>query len=106
MKLNGIDGIEINNIEMLRLTPYRAALNYNAEIDYSSHRIIAIGPINVVYLYCKAFMFKNEIPGSCCASGKVKLTPSVPPSEPLHLFVTGNGTDSKHFLTYIQQHDK
>ena len=57
MKLNGIDGIEINNIEMLRSTPYRAALNYNVEIDYSSQQIVAIGPMNVACQYCKAFNF-------------------------------------------------
>ena len=57
MKLNGIDGIEIKNIEMLRLTPF----NYNVEIDYSSQQIVAIGPMNVVCLYCKAFRFKSQL---------------------------------------------
>ena len=27
--------------------PYRAAFNYNMEIDYSSQQIVAIGPMNV-----------------------------------------------------------
>ena len=27
--------------------PYRAAFNYNVEIDYSSQQIVAIGPMNV-----------------------------------------------------------
>ncbi|CAG9773218.1 unnamed protein product [Ceutorhynchus assimilis] len=101
MKLNGIDGIEINNIRMLRLTP----INYNVEINYSSQQIVAIGPMNVVCQYCKAFKFKNEAPGLCCASGQVKLTPLVSPPEPLHSLVSGNGPNSKHFLTHIQQYN-
>jgi hypothetical protein len=81
MKLNGINGIKINNLEMLRikLSRYEVAFNYNVEIDYSSLQIVATGPMNAVRQYCKAFMFKNEIPGLCCASGQVKLTPLVPP---------------------------
>jgi len=41
----------------------------------------------------------------CCASGKVKLTPLVPPPEPLHSLVPGNEPDSKHFSTHIQQYN-
>ena len=51
--------------------PYRAAFNYNVEIDYSSQQIVAIGPMNVVCHYCKAFKFKNEADGLCCASGQI-----------------------------------
>ena len=79
--------------------------NYNVEIDYSSQQIVAIGPMNVVRQYCKAFKFKNEADGLCCASGQVKLTPLVPPQEPLHSLVSGIGPDSKHFLTHIQQYN-
>jgi hypothetical protein len=46
--------------------PYRAAFNYNVEIDYSSQKIVAIGPMNVVCQYCKAFKFENEADGLCC----------------------------------------
>lgn len=85
--------------------PYRAAFNYNVEIDYSSQQIVTIGTMNVVCQYCKAFKFKNEASGLCCASGQVKLTPLEPPPEPLHSLVSGNGPDSKHFLTHIQQYN-
>ena len=43
--------------------PYRAAFNYNMEIDYSSQQIVAIAPINVACQYLKAFKFKNEADG-------------------------------------------
>jgi len=74
--------------------PYRAAFNYNVEIDYSSQQIVAIGLMNVVCQYCKAFKFKNETLGLCSASGQVKLTPLVPPPEPILSLVSGNGPDS------------
>jgi hypothetical protein len=37
--------------------PYRAAFNYNVEFDYSSQQIVAIGPMNGVCQYSKAFKF-------------------------------------------------
>jgi hypothetical protein len=60
--------------------------------------------MNIACKYCKAFKFKNEADGLCCVSGQVKLMPLVLPPEPLHLLVSGNGPDSKHFLTHIQQY--
>ena len=50
--------------------PYWAAFIYNVEIDYSSLQIVAIGPMNIVCQYCKAFKFKDEADGLCCASGR------------------------------------
>ena len=85
---------EQNNVAFIL---YRAAFNFNVEIDYSSQQIVAIGPMNVACQYCKAFKFKNEADGLCCVSGQVKLTPLVPPAEPLHSLVSGNGPDSKFF---------
>ena len=37
--------------------PYRAAINYNVKIDYSSQQIVAIVPMNVACQFCKAFKF-------------------------------------------------
>lgn len=85
--------------------PHRAAFNYNVAIDYSSQLIVAIGPMNIVCTHCKAFKFTNEAPGLCCANGKVKLSTLVPPPEPLRSLISGNGPDSKHFLTNIQQYN-
>ncbi|CAH0397657.1 unnamed protein product [Chilo suppressalis] len=55
--------------------PHRAAFSYNVAIDYSSEKIVAIGLMNIVCPHCNALKFKNEAPGLCCASGRVKLTP-------------------------------
>jgi hypothetical protein len=67
--------------------------------------MVAIGPMNVACQYCKEFVFKNETPGLCFASGQVKLMPLVLPPEPLHSLVSGNRPDSKHYLTHIQHYN-
>ena len=61
--------------------------------------------MNVACQYCKAFKFKNEVDGLCCASGQVKLTPLVPLPEPLNSLVSGNGPDTKYLLTHIQEYN-
>uniref|UniRef100_A0A8D8QFU6 Helitron helicase-like domain-containing protein n=1 Tax=Cacopsylla melanoneura TaxID=428564 RepID=A0A8D8QFU6_9HEMI len=61
--------------------------------------------MNVVCPHCKALKYENESPGLCCASGKVKLAPLVRPPEPLYSLVSGTGSDSKHFLTHIQNYN-
>ena len=53
----------------LAFNPHQAAFNYNVELDYSSQKIVAIGPMIVACQYCKAFKFKNEADRLCCASG-------------------------------------
>ena len=87
------------------INPYRAAFNYNVKIDYISQQIVAIGPMNVACQYCRVFKFKNVADGLCCASVQVKLTPLLPPPKPIHILISGNGSDSKHFSTHIQQYN-
>lgn len=86
--------------------PHRAAFSYNVAIDYSSEQIVAIGLMNIVCPHYKALIFKNELPGLCCASGQVKLTLLVQSPEPLHSLVSENGPDSNHFLTHIQHYSE
>lgn len=83
----------------------RAAFCYDMSIDYSAYNCVAIGPMNSVCQYCKALKYKNEANGLCCANGKVKLIPLLPPPEPLYSLVLGIGTDSIHFLKNIQQYN-
>lgn len=67
----------------------REAFNYNHEIDYASHPFVVIGPMDKVCSHCNALKYKNETPGMCCASGKVKLPQLNPPPEPLSTLVSG-----------------
>lgn len=87
---------------LLRQNLNRAAFNYDPDIPYGSHKSVIIGAMTSVCRYCKSFKFKNEPPGLCCASGKVKLPTLNSPPEPLRSLVLGETAQSKHFLKNIQ----
>uniref|UniRef100_A0A1I8NL57 Helitron helicase-like domain-containing protein n=1 Tax=Musca domestica TaxID=7370 RepID=A0A1I8NL57_MUSDO len=87
------------------LNTHRAAFHYNRTIDYSADQSVAIVPISVLCPHCNALRYKNETPGMCCASGKVKLTPLTPPPDALNSLLSGSGRDSKHFLAHIQKYN-
>lgn len=80
----------------------RAAFNYNPDMPYSLHKSVVIGIMSKICRYCKAYKFKTEAPGLCCANGKVKLPALNRPPEPLCALVSGVTPLSKHFLTNIQ----
>lgn len=84
---------------------YRAAFNYNNTIDYASLPAVSIGVMNTLCEHCNAIKYKNETPGLCCASGKVKLPPLNLPPEPLRTLVSGTTAESKHFLKNIQSYN-
>lgn len=68
--------VSLDSIDLNRL-----AFRYNHETSYSSHTSIQIGTMTQICGHCKALKFSNEAPGSCCASGKVKLPPlQMPPA--------------------------
>jgi len=71
------------------------ALHYDANYDCSLHPNMVTGKIDTYCVYCNALKFKNETPGMCCASGKVKLLELHSPIEPLTLIET---SQSKHLL--------
>lgn len=81
------------------------ALHYDADINYSTHSSVAIGIMDVLCIYCRAFKFKNEAPGMCCARGKVNLPALHAPPEPLSTLVAGDTSISKHFLTNIRRYN-
>lgn len=87
------------------LNAHRAPFHYNRTIDYSADHSVAIGWMSVVCPHCKALKYRNETPGVCCASHKVKLIPLIPPPEPLRSLLSGTGAHSKHLLTQIQNYN-
>ncbi|GBP56890.1 hypothetical protein EVAR_41639_1 [Eumeta japonica] len=52
-----------------------------------------------------ALKFKNETPGMCCVSGKVKLPELHLPPEPLLTLLSGVTRESKHFLENIRKYN-
>lgn len=90
---------------VLPVSYIRAAFRYDSTIDYSADNNVMIGSMGVVCPHCKALKFRNESPGLCCASGKIKLAPLNSPPEPLNSLVLGSGIHSTHFLTNIQKYN-
>jgi len=43
------------------------------DYNYSILPTVVIRKMDKLCIYCKAFKFKYEAPGMCCAGGKVKL---------------------------------
>lgn len=81
------------------------AFQYDANYDYSQHPSVVIGTMEKVCAHCQALKFKNETPGMCCANGKVKLPELQAPPEPLATLITGETTQSKHFLANIRKYN-
>lgn len=91
-------------IRRARVAEYeRAAFQYDPNLDYDEASYI--GRMNVICRYCKAFKFRGETPGMCCASGKVKLPPLPPPPQALNELLSGNNNRSKHFLKNISRYN-
>lgn len=83
----------------------RAAFSYDATLNYAALDVVSIGSMSVVCSHCKAFKFKHETPGLCCANGQVKLVELNMPSEPLRSLLIGGTPESDHFLKNIQSYN-
>lgn len=83
----------------------RAAFQYDHAIDYRLNKNVDIGKMDLICQHCQARKFKTETPGMCCASGKVRLPPLNPPPEPLLSMLSGETTQSKHFLEKIRTYN-
>lgn len=89
-----------------RIILERAAFSYNATLNYAALDVDSIGSMSVVCSHCKAFKFKHETPGLCCANGQVILPELNPPPEPLRsLLLIGGTPESEHFLKNIQSYN-
>lgn len=82
-----------------------AAFRYDCTIDYSSHPLVRIGPMNDVCEHCGALKFAAETRGLCCLNGKVKLPVLTPPPEPLYSLLRGETPESRHFLANAQKYN-
>ncbi|KAJ8888899.1 hypothetical protein PR048_008393 [Dryococelus australis] len=63
---------------------YKAAFEYHATLDYSSHRlIIKMERMSIECRFCRALKWKVETAGMCCSEGKVSIPLLKKPVEPL-----------------------
>ena len=81
------------------------AFYYDSNYDYSLHPRVIIGKMDKLCGYYGALKFKNETPGMCCSGGKVKLPELHPSPEPLSTLVSGDTSESKHFLANIRKYN-
>ena len=98
-----IDNLRRRTIYLADLN--RAAFRYDCSNDYSLHRSVSIGQMDVVCEYCGALKFSGETPGLCCLNGKVKLPVLTPPHEPLYSLLCGETQESRHFLANTRKYN-
>ncbi|UYV66868.1 hypothetical protein LAZ67_4003184 [Cordylochernes scorpioides] len=79
--------------------------NYDSCKNYEQHPSITIGQMSIVCNYCKAKKFKDEPPGFCCKNGKVYLSPPQLPPDELFSLMSGNSSESNHFLRNIRKYN-
>ncbi|GIY14245.1 helitron_like_N domain-containing protein [Caerostris darwini] len=81
---------------LTRTSFFRLAFEYSADINYSAHSKIAIGPMDQICQYCQALKFRYEPPGMCCSLGKVVFLSLLSPPEPLQLLLAGKSNEAYH----------
>ncbi|UYV62971.1 hypothetical protein LAZ67_2002684, partial [Cordylochernes scorpioides] len=79
--------------------------NYDSCKNYEQHPSITIGQMSILCNYCKAKKFKDEPPGFCCKNGKVYLSPPQLPPDELFSLMSGNSSESNHFLRNIRKYN-
>lgn len=81
------------------------AFSYKTDYDYSKHKNVQIGKMNIICAFCKAKKFINESIGICCLNGKIKLPYLPVPPKPLNDFMSGNNPTSRNFLRNIRKYN-
>ncbi|UYV67627.1 hypothetical protein LAZ67_5001401 [Cordylochernes scorpioides] len=64
-----------------------------------------IHSLRVKPLFCGALRWKDESSGMCCSNGKVRLPLIDLPPEPLRSLLSGENSDSVHFLRNIRKYN-
>lgn len=81
------------------------AFQYVSSEEYQNHRDAVIGQMDQVCRFCDARKFLGEPVGLCCLNGKIRLPSLSPPPEPLQTLMSGNTSDSRHFLKEIRRYN-
>lgn len=83
----------------------KAAFEYDPLIDFSNHRLVALGKMDKTCKYCKALKWKGETASICCSGGKVSLATLGEPEEPLKKLFTSDSQESRRFLDKIRKYN-
>ncbi|UYV76495.1 hypothetical protein LAZ67_14000723 [Cordylochernes scorpioides] len=69
------------------------------------HPLISLGMMDTTCRFCGALRWKDESSGMCCLNGKVRLPLIDLPPEPLRSLLSGENSDSVHFLRNIRKYN-
>ncbi|UYV79307.1 hypothetical protein LAZ67_17002062 [Cordylochernes scorpioides] len=72
---------------------------------YGEHPLISLGMMDTTCRFCGALRWKDESSGMCCSNGKVRLPLIDLPPEPLRSLLSGENSDSVHFLRNIRKYN-
>ncbi|UYV75784.1 hypothetical protein LAZ67_13001346 [Cordylochernes scorpioides] len=82
-----------------------AGFNYSVAVEYFKHPLISLGMMDTTCRFCGALRCKDESSGMCCLNGKVRLPLIDLPPEPLRSLLSGENSDSVHFLRNIRKYN-
>ncbi|UYV76570.1 hypothetical protein LAZ67_14001209 [Cordylochernes scorpioides] len=82
-----------------------AGFNYSVAVEYFKHPLISLGMMDTTCRFCGALRWKDESSGMCCSNGKVRLPLIDLPPEPLRSLLSGENSDSVHFLRNIRKYN-
>lgn len=101
-------GISVREVREVRKRDYNLegeAFHYDLTQEYNKLQQVIIGKMDQVCQFCDAKKFSRETPGMCCMKGKVRLTSlEVRPPE-LFRCMTGETSESKHFLQNVRAYN-
>ncbi|UYV76779.1 hypothetical protein LAZ67_14002000 [Cordylochernes scorpioides] len=72
-----------------------AGFNYSVAVEYFKHPLISLGMMDTTCRFCGALRWKDEFSGMCCSNG----------TEPLRSLLSGENSDSVHFLRNIRKYN-
>ncbi|UYV78541.1 hypothetical protein LAZ67_16001942 [Cordylochernes scorpioides] len=78
---------------------------FNYSVEYFKHPLISLGMMDTTCRFCGALRWKDESSGMCCSNGKVRLPLIDLPAEPLRSLLSGENSDSVHFLRNIRKYN-
>ncbi|UYV60470.1 hypothetical protein LAZ67_1001242 [Cordylochernes scorpioides] len=82
-----------------------AGFNYSVAVEYFKHPSISLGMMDSTCRFCGALRWKDESSGMFCSNGKVRLPLIDLPPEPLRSLLSGENSDSVHFLRNIRKYN-
>lgn len=82
-----------------------AAIEYDATLEYRSHRLIKIKRMDKECGFCGALKWEEETPGMCCSGGRVAIPKLQEPVQSLKELYLCESDESRQFLRNIRKYN-